>query len=130
MPSTNFPNAPNNHGLTPIHYAAHEGLIEVVKLLMPTTSNPNSSCNSGRTPRGLAFHNNHHEIVALFDNIVIPPRLTQFLWQLKHRARRYFALCNSYRINANTTAFLITAAFGIFWLKHPFLGQIFDHKYI
>ena len=86
---------------------------------MPTTSNPNSFSTFRGTPRDLALHNNHHEIVALFDDTVIPPHLTKFLWQLKHHARRYFVHCNSYRINANTTALLITAVFGIFWLKRP-----------
>ena len=43
-PLADNPNAPNknNTGETPINYAAHLGLTEMVKILLPWTDNPNA----------------------------------------------------------------------------------------
>ena len=67
MPSTDNPNAPDNVGLTPIHCAAWNGHVEIVRLLMETTDNPNAPDISGRTPMKLAEHKGHQEIVKLLD---------------------------------------------------------------
>ena len=51
--------------LTPIHYAAFHGYIEIVKILAPLTDNPNAPNKIGDTPIYLAACNGHTEIVKI-----------------------------------------------------------------
>ena len=67
----------DENGLTPIHQAALEGHVEVVKLLAIFTENPNAPCiKSGVTPINLAAMKGHIEIVkilaALTENPNVP----------------------------------------------------------
>ena len=53
-PLTDNPNAPDNCGRTPIHWAALKGHTEIVKILAPLTDNPNASNKWGDTPISVA----------------------------------------------------------------------------
>ena len=74
MPSTETPNAPDNFGQTPIHWASRNGHVEIVKLLMPSTETPNAPDNFGQTPLMNAEQNGHQEIVNLLNahNATLP----------------------------------------------------------
>ena len=51
MTVTTNPNSPDNHGCTPIHFAAKYGHLEIVRLLMTATdANPNAQTLLGNTP--------------------------------------------------------------------------------
>ena len=65
MHSTDTPNAPNNNGVIPIHYAARNGHFEIVRLLMSSTDTPNAPANTGITPIHCAARYGHFEIVRL-----------------------------------------------------------------
>ena len=69
VPLTDNPNAAENIdiGWTPIHSAARNGHIEIVKLLIPYSEVPNSFTKGGNTPRNLALENNHHDIADLLE---------------------------------------------------------------
>ena len=71
MTSTTNPNVADNFGKSPIHFAAQNGHLEIVRLLMKTSNNPNAPDNSGMTPENLAMQNGHHDIVRLFRNLAI-----------------------------------------------------------
>ena len=60
------PNAPSKSGWTPIHLAARNGHIEIVKTLIQCTDNPNVPNNSGYTAYDLAQQFKHFEIMNLF----------------------------------------------------------------
>ena len=49
-PLTDNPNAPNDFGDTPIHWAAKFGHTEIVKILATSTENPNAPNKHGFTP--------------------------------------------------------------------------------
>ena len=49
-PLTDNPNAPDENGRTPIHWAAYYGHTEIVKILAPLTDNPNAPDWRGKTP--------------------------------------------------------------------------------
>ena len=59
----------SNTGWTPIHSAARNGHIEIVKLLIPYSEVPNSVTHAGDSPRSLALGNNHHDIADLFEQV-------------------------------------------------------------
>jgi len=44
------PNAKDNAGHTPLHWAAHLGHVEIVELLLERGANPNAEDNYGSTP--------------------------------------------------------------------------------
>ena len=48
---------------TPLHWAAHNGYFEIVKLLIENGADKNSVDSLGWTPVFLAINNNHHRIV-------------------------------------------------------------------
>ena len=45
MTATTNPNTPDKEGWTPIHCAAKEGNLEILRLLMTSTGNPNAPGN-------------------------------------------------------------------------------------
>ena len=55
----------NNNGWTPIHAAAKEGHIEILKILMASTDNPNVANNNGLTPIRVAANGWHFGIVKI-----------------------------------------------------------------
>ena len=57
MASPGNPNVPDNDVATPIHMAAMQGHLEVVKILMTSIKNPNSQASDGTTPIQLAASN-------------------------------------------------------------------------
>ena len=54
-------------GWTPIHEAANNGHLKIVKLLMKVTDNPNAPDHFGFTPEYWAHLMGHHSIVKLFN---------------------------------------------------------------
>ena len=56
-PLTNNPNTPNRYENTPIHSAAYNGHMEIVKILAPLTDNPNTPNKWGETPIYMAAYN-------------------------------------------------------------------------
>ena len=50
IPLTDNPNAPDEEGATPIHWAAYTQNIEIVEVLGPLTDNPNAPDKYCRTP--------------------------------------------------------------------------------
>ena len=63
MTSTTNPNTPDNDGWTPIHYAAVQGHLEMIRLLMTSTdANLNAQTNSGYTPSDIARLHGHLEL--------------------------------------------------------------------
>ena len=65
MTTTDNPNVANNNGWTPIHSAAKEGHIEILKILMVSTDNPNVANNNGLTPIRVAANGWHFGIVKI-----------------------------------------------------------------
>ena len=64
MNSTDNPHVPDNDGWTPIHYAARNGHLEIIKLLMTSIdANPNAQDIWGRTPLDYSRKNGHSKIV-------------------------------------------------------------------
>ena len=62
--SQSNPNAPDNTGWTPIHYAALKGHLEIIIILMTSAdANPNAQDIWGKTPTDLARQNGHSKIV-------------------------------------------------------------------
>ena len=54
--------------MTPLHYAAHDGHLEVCKAIMEKLENKNPKDNFGDTPKDMAHTNGHNMIVELFSN--------------------------------------------------------------
>ena len=71
MASTTNPNVADNFGQTPIHAAAYNGHLKIVRVLMKATNNPNPPENAGMTPENLASQRGHHDIVRLLRNFAI-----------------------------------------------------------
>lgn len=55
------PNAPNDNGFAPLHYAAREGLHEAVAALLKAWANPNATNSHGWTALHYAAHSDHHD---------------------------------------------------------------------
>ena len=64
-PLTDNPNAPDEDGKTPIHWAANRGHTEIVKILAPLTNHPNAPNEDGDTPIHHAASMGHTEIVKI-----------------------------------------------------------------
>ena len=60
-------NAPNNDGITPIHYAAYGGHLEIVEFLTKLTDVPNAPDNFGWTPIEWAKLNGHTQVVKFLE---------------------------------------------------------------
>ncbi|WP_353283369.1 ankyrin repeat domain-containing protein [Wolbachia endosymbiont (group A) of Pogonocherus hispidulus] len=59
------PNAKNNEGETPLHYAAAIGNDEGVNLLLRGGANPNICDKQGKTPQQVAIDNGHYNVARL-----------------------------------------------------------------
>ena len=64
-PLTDNFNAPDEHGNTPIYWAAHGGHTDIVKILATLIDNPNAPNNFGKTPIFAAALHGHSEIVKI-----------------------------------------------------------------
>ena len=62
---TDNANVPDANGMTPIHLAAKNGHIEVLKMLMTSTYKPNKPDKNGDTPLQFATANGHIEVVKI-----------------------------------------------------------------
>ena len=79
MNATDHPNQPrNNDDATPIHIAAENNHIELVKLLMKSTGNPNQPRDDGVTPIFMAALKNHIEVVKLLINSTEIPNASRY----------------------------------------------------
>lgn len=58
------------YGATPLMYAAYNGHIEMVKLLLAHDANPNAKTYNGKTAASVADDRGHEKIVAL---LPLPP---------------------------------------------------------
>ena len=72
-PLTENPNAPDEHGRTPIYYAAMHGHTEIFKILAPLTDNPNVPDKYGETPICWAARNGNTEIVKILAPLTDDP---------------------------------------------------------
>lgn len=61
------PNAQNIAGVTPLHWAAGQGHVEVVKLLLEYGADPKVKDKDGDTPLDLARKEGHREVVFLIE---------------------------------------------------------------
>ena len=55
--------AVQNGGFTALHAAAHNGQIEMIKLLVAAGANPKLKNNKNKTPEDLAREKGHEEVV-------------------------------------------------------------------
>lgn len=62
----------DNQGRTPLHYAAMNGHIEVVKLLIPVTKNLIPEDKMGMTPFRYASMNGHFKLIHLLVGFLSP----------------------------------------------------------
>jgi cytohesin len=69
------PNAKDNIGWTPLHWAAHKGRVEIVELLLERGANPNAKDNIGWTPLYRAAYCGHVEIVMILLEHGADPRI-------------------------------------------------------
>ena len=71
---TDNPNAPDEDGITPIHWAAFNGHIVIAKILVPLADNPIDALNRDRkTPLHYAAMKGHTEIVKFFAPLIGNP---------------------------------------------------------
>ena len=71
MTSTTNPNTPDNDGWTPIHYAAVQGHLEMIRLLMTSTdANLNAQTNFGDSPTDIARQYGQLEIVEVLNMLI------------------------------------------------------------
>ena len=57
-------------GDTPIHHAAREGHLDVIKFLAPLTENPNAPDKHGNTPIDLAIRRGHNEVAQFLQSYI------------------------------------------------------------
>ena len=74
MDFTDTPNAPNIFGDTPIHEAARNGHLDVVKFLVDFTDTPNAPNMFGNTPIQVAKRFGHVEVNKSLEKYCINPR--------------------------------------------------------
>ncbi len=71
---TDDPNIPDQNGSTPIHSAAKNGHIDVLKVLAPLTKNPNRGTVHGKflgeTPIQTAQRTGHHEFSRMLQSYI------------------------------------------------------------
>ena len=77
-PLVDNPNAPNENGDTPIHWAAHHGHAEIVKILVHLVDNPNAPNKNGDTPINWAARRVHTEIVEILAPLTDDPNAPNF----------------------------------------------------
>jgi hypothetical protein len=65
------PNAKNEGGWTPLHYAAYEGHVNVVRLLLEHGADPTVKNKDGDTPLDIARAGGHREVVSLIEEFHI-----------------------------------------------------------
>jgi hypothetical protein len=70
--STPFDANANNEGITPLHEAARDGLLNVVKLLIEASMNPSARDKTGSNALHYAAENGQHEVVRLLFEKVDP----------------------------------------------------------
>jgi ankyrin repeat protein len=58
-------NAKEEDGITPLHFAAEEGLKDVVELLLSSNADVNAKDNDSNTPLRLAVSNSHADVAEL-----------------------------------------------------------------
>ena len=81
------------NGFTPIHRAAQNGHLEVVKMLANFTENPNATNSDGLTPIHLAAMNGHTQVVKYLSKFTKNPNapdingVTPFLLAVWNRRR-------------------------------------------
>ena len=64
-PLTDNPNAPNEDGITPIHWAAGYGYTDIVKVLASFTASPNAPNPDGATPIHVAAETGQTQIIKI-----------------------------------------------------------------
>ena len=103
-PLTNNPNAPDEHGKTPIYWAAHEGHTEIVKILAPLTANPNAPNKNGDTPIYWAAWDGHTEIVKILAPLTDNPNAPNKYGRTPIKmAKNYPEICGLLKSFQNST---------------------------
>ena len=77
-PSMDNPNAPNNDGDTPTHWAAYHGHTEIVKILAPVIGHPNAPDKDGITPIHVAALLGHTEIIKILAPFTNNPNASNY----------------------------------------------------
>ena len=81
------PNAKDDNGWTPLHWAAQEGHVDVVRVLLERGANPNAKDEYGDTPLHNAAQKGHVEIVKLLlERGANPNAKNNYGWTPLHRA--------------------------------------------
>ena len=70
--SSTFDANANNEGITPLHEAARDGLLNIVKLLIEASMNPSAQDKNGRNALHYAAENGQHEVVRFLYEKVDP----------------------------------------------------------
>ena len=80
----------DNQGMTPLHFAAEHGHLEVCKFLMENISEKNPRDNFGDTPLGLAKKNRHFKTACF---------ITKYLANQKFQANQNLTAMLGYMLN-------------------------------